>query len=68
MQTENLTVHQGGEGQVVEEVCEILPHVGIAVLTQALIIEAIDLSDLPRLVVSSQDGDTATIPHLKHNF
>lgn len=54
----NLSVDQRGERQVVEQVCEVLPHVGVAVLPQALVVEAVDLRDLPRLVVPSQDGDS----------
>lgn len=53
-----LSVDQRGERQVVEQVCEVLPDVGVAVLPQALVVEAVDLRDLPRLVVSSQDGDS----------
>ena len=29
------------EGQVVKEVCEVLPHIGVAVLAQALVVEAV---------------------------
>lgn len=61
----NLVVDEGSEGQIVEEVCEVLPHIGIAVLSQALVVEAVDLSNLPRLVVASQDGDALAIPHLE---
>lgn len=53
-----MSINQGSERQVVKQVCEVLPDVGIAVLPQALIIEAVDLRDLPRLMVSSQDGDS----------
>ena len=60
----HLVVHQGGEGQVVEQVGEVLPHVGIAVLPQTLVVEAVHLSDLTRLVVPPQDRDALTVPHL----
>lgn len=53
-----LLVNQRGERQVVEQVCEVLPDVGVAVLPQTLVIEAVDLCDLSRLVVPSQDGDS----------
>lgn len=61
----HLPVHQRGQRQVVEQVCEVLPHVGVAVLPQALVVEAVDLRDLPRLVVPSQDGDSLLETHLK---
>lgn len=54
----HLLVHQCGERQVVEQVCEVLPNIGVAVLPQAFVVEAVDLCDLPRLVVPSQDGDS----------
>lgn len=54
----HLSVNQCSERQVVKQVCKVLPDVGIAVLPQALVIEAVDLRDLPRLVVPSQDGDS----------
>lgn len=58
VQTEDLVLDKCGEGEVVEKVGEVFPHVSVAVLAQALIVEAVDLRDLARLVVSSQDGDT----------
>jgi hypothetical protein len=32
VEAEDLVVDEGGEGEVVEEVGEVLPHVGVAVL------------------------------------
>lgn len=46
METEDLVVDEGGEGEVVEEVGKILPDIGVAVLAQALVVEAVDLGDL----------------------
>ena len=40
----DLVVDQGCERKVVEEVCEVLPHVGVSVLTQALVVEAVHLA------------------------
>ena len=39
----HLVVDEGGEREVVEEVREELPHVRVAVLPQALVVEAIHL-------------------------
>lgn len=63
-----LSVDQRGERQVVEQVCEVLPHVSVAVLPQALVVEAVDLCDLPRLVVPSQDGDSLLETNLNDNL
>jgi hypothetical protein len=61
MQTENLVLDESGEGKEVEEVGEVFPNVCIAVLAQALVVEAIDLCDLARLMVTTKDGDTLRV-------
>ena len=40
---EKLTIHKSGEGQVVEEVGEVLPNVGVTVLAQTLVIKTVHL-------------------------
>ena len=61
MKTEDLVLDQCGEGEVVEEVGEKLPDVGIAVFAQTLVVEAVHLCDLTRLVVASEDGDALRV-------
>jgi len=46
VEAEDLVVNQGGERKVVEKICEVFPDVCVSVLSEALIIETIDLSDL----------------------
>ena len=41
METEDLVLNDSSQRQVVEELCELLPHIGISVLSQALIVETI---------------------------
>ena len=43
VQTEDLTVDQRRQRQIVEQVGEVLPHVGVAVLAQTLVVEAVHL-------------------------
>jgi uncharacterized protein involved in propanediol utilization len=57
MQTEDLVLNQYREGQEIEQIGEELPHVGVAVFAQALVVEAVDLGDLAGLVVAAEDGD-----------
>ncbi len=61
MQAEDLVVDEGGEGEVVEEIGEVFPDVGVAVLAQALVVEAVHLRDLARFVVAPQDRDALRI-------
>lgn len=65
MQAENLSINEGGERQIVEQIGEVLPHVGISVFAQTFVVESVDLRDLSRLVVAAQDGDSFTITDLK---
>ena len=67
MQAENLILHHRCQWEVVEQVCEVLPDVGVAVLAQALVIEAIHLSDLTTLVISTKDSDALLEAHLEAN-
>ena len=57
MEAEDLVVDERGEREVVEQIGEVFPDVCIAVFSEALIVETIDLRDLAGLVVSSEDGD-----------
>jgi hypothetical protein len=65
VEAEDLVLDEGGEGEVVEEVGEVLPHVGVAVLPQALVVEAVDLCDLAGFVVAAQDGDALGVADLE---
>lgn len=65
VEAEDLVVDESSEGKVIEEVGEVLPDVGVAVLAEALVVEAIDLSDLARLVVAAEDGDALWVSDLE---
>jgi hypothetical protein len=58
VEAEDLVVDEGREGEVVEEIGEVLPDVRVAVFAQAFVIEAVDLGDLAGLVVAAEDGDS----------
>ena len=61
----HLVIYQGSEGQIVKQVCEVLPNIGVSIFPQALVIEAIHLCDLSALVVPSENCDSLTKPHLQ---
>ena len=65
VKAENAVFNNGRKGQVVEERCEVLPHIGISILSKALIVESINLGDLLGLVISTKNGDTIWVSYLK---
>jgi hypothetical protein len=67
MQAEDLVIDQCGQGEVVEEVGEVFPNIGVAVFSETLVVEAVDLGDLAGFVVSSEDGDAGGISDLEGN-
>lgn len=67
VETEDLIVDKGGKGEVVEEVGEVFPYIGIAILSKALIIEAVDLSDLAGFVVATENGDALGVSNFESN-
>jgi hypothetical protein len=67
VQTEDLVVDQGCEWEVVEKVRKVLPDVGVAVLPEAFVVEAVDLCDLARFVVSAENGDALWVPDLERD-
>lgn len=46
VETEDLVLDQGGQGQEVEKVGKVFPNVCIAIFPEAFIIETVDLGDL----------------------
>jgi len=65
VQTKDLVIDERRQGQVVKEIREEFPHVCVAVLAQALIVEAVYLRDLTALVVAAEDGDAAWVANLE---
>ena len=56
MQTKHFIFNDCSQREQVEQISEVLPHVSISVLPQALVIEAIDLGDLSRFMIASENG------------
>ena len=54
MHAQDFVVDQRSDAHAVEDVNQILPGIGAAVLLHALIVETVHLGDLATLVVSSQ--------------
>lgn len=66
-QNTHLVFDEGGEREVVEEVGEVSPYVRISVLSETFIVESVYLCDLPRFVVSAEDGDSIAVSELECN-
>lgn len=49
-------------GLVSTDLCAVLPRVRVAVLALTLLVEAVNLSDLPALVVPTEKGDVGRVP------
>ena len=62
----HLVIYQCSEGQIVKQICEVLPNIGISIFPQALVVEAVHLCDLSALVVPSEDCDALPVAYLKH--
>lgn len=65
MDTKDLVVNDGREGQVVENLRAVAPHVHTAILAQTLIVEPIHLRDLSTLVVATDQCDAVGIANLR---
>ena len=61
VQAEDLVIDQGGEGEVVEEIGEVLPYIRIAVFSETFIVEPIDLCDLAGFVVAADESHTVWV-------
>ena len=67
VEAEDLVVDKGSEGKVVEKVGEVFPYVGVAILSETLIVEAIDLGDLTGFVVATEDCDSLGVSNFESN-
>ena len=67
MKTEDLIFNNRGNRKGIEEICKVLPDVGISILSKALIVKPIYLSDLSGLMVSSEDSNSFLKSDFKGN-
>lgn len=57
MEAKDLVLYNCSERQIVEQVGQVLPNVRIPVLSQTLVVKAVHLSNLPTLMIASQNSD-----------
>lgn len=65
VKTEDLIVDEGGEGEVIEKIGEILPNTCVSVFSETLVVEAINLSDLTGFVVTTEDSNSLGVSYFK---
>lgn len=65
MDTEYGPSDHGRYGEVVEEVGDLLPDVGIAKFLEAFLVKPVDLRDLTTLVVPPEQGDAVWVADLE---
>ena len=65
VETEDLIIDEGGQGEVVEQIGEVFPDIGIAIFAKTLIVETVDLGDLTGFMVASENGDSPRISDLE---
>jgi hypothetical protein len=62
---EYFSLHNCSDTEIIEYLSAVFPGVSITVLSDCLIIETINSSNLSSLVISSQQGDVSRILKLK---
>ena len=67
MHTHDFIFDEGGDGQVVEKIRELFPHIRAAILLDTLVVEAVDVGDRAGLVVTADEEDTVFIADFIQN-
>ena len=65
VEAEDLIVDESSKREIVEEICEVFPHICVAIFSETLIVETIDLGDLARFVVATEDCDALGISNFE---
>ena len=67
MHTHDFIFDEGGDGQIVEKIRELFPHIRAAILLDTLVVEAVDVGDRAGLVVTADEEDTVFIADFIQN-
>jgi len=65
MQTKDAIAHDGRHGQIIKGIRKGLPHIGVTVFAQTLVVKSVHLRNLSTLVVAPQNGNAMTVPNLE---
>ena len=61
----DLVLDESCEGEVIEQVGEVPPDIGVSVFSKTLVVKAIYLRNLSRFVVSAEDCDAVPVAKLE---
>jgi hypothetical protein len=53
VKAEDLIIDEGGKGEIVEQIGEVLPDIRVAILSKTFVVEAVNLRDLTGFVVTT---------------
>jgi len=67
VEAEDLIIDEGGERKVIEEIGEVFPNIRVAILPKTFIVESIDLCNLTRFVVATEDGNALGVSDFESN-
>ena len=65
MDTENFVVNNGCEGEIIEDLSAVAPDIDTSILAEAFVVETINLRDLTRFMVSTDQSDAFWVSDLK---
>ena len=65
MHAKDFTINKGGEGKEIEHLCRGFPDGGVAIFLMTFFIEPVDLGDLSRLVIATDEGDAIGVAREK---
>jgi hypothetical protein len=61
----NATVHDGTQRQIIKDLATPAPHVATAILALTFVVKPVNLGNLPRLVVSTDESYSIRVSHFE---
>ena len=65
MDAEDLAFNNSSDAKIIEDLGAVLPWVCVSILSNCLVVEAVDRRDLSCFMVASQQGDVRRVLHFK---
>lgn len=65
MHAEDIVIHDSGQSKEVKDLAAVAPHIERTIFAQAFIVESINLGDLPRLMVATNEDDLIRVANFQ---